>query len=48
MIVANDNTVTDALGAAFRVRGKPESNIVAGNRVTGENTKEVIFDTDGN
>jgi parallel beta-helix repeat protein len=47
VIVANDNSVSDAISAAFRIRGKPESNIVSGNRVTGENTKEVIFEPDG-
>jgi serine/threonine-protein kinase len=46
-ILASDNSVTDAITAAFRVRGRQESNVISGNRVTGENVKEVLFDSGG-
>ena len=46
-ILASDNSVADAVTTAFRVRGRPESNIISGNRVTGENVKEAICDPPG-
>jgi hypothetical protein len=46
VIDAHDNSVADALGAAFRVRGKPEANLISGNHISGENVKEVLFDAD--
>jgi parallel beta-helix repeat protein len=45
-IIARDTTVKDAITTAFRVRGPKESNDVSGNHISGENAKEVIFDSE--
>ncbi len=46
-ILASDNSVTDSVTTAFRVRGRNKSNIISGNHVADENVKEVIFYPDG-
>jgi parallel beta-helix repeat protein len=46
-ITASGNTVTDALTAAFRVRGKQDSTFISGNHISGKDIKEVIFEPGG-
>lgn len=46
-ILAIDNSVADAITAAFRVRGTQKPNLISGNHVIGQNVKEVLIDPEG-
>jgi len=41
---AQQNTVKDAVTAAFRVRGKPAQTVVTGNQVAGAGVKELLLE----
>ena len=46
-IRARDNAVADALGAAFRVRGRAEMTDVSGNLISGAGVKELLLEPGG-
>lgn len=45
-VTARQNTVKDAVTAAFRVRGKPAQTVVTGNQVAGAGVKELLLEPD--
>ena len=45
-VVARDNSVEDAVGTAFRIRGRSGKTTVSDNRVTGKDVKELLVEHD--
>lgn len=43
-VIARDNTVRDAVTAAFRLRGSAAGTVVSGNQVTGTGVKELLVE----
>ncbi|MFA6544536.1 MAG: right-handed parallel beta-helix repeat-containing protein [Limisphaerales bacterium] len=46
-VTASDNTVQDAVQAAFRVRGKSEGTTVSGNKISGPGVQELLVEPAG-